>query len=453
MKSNSPVNIASMPLTWRHIYIEIVASLGQFIGTVLSTVVGVIIPMINIMRHHELSSMLQGVIGAVSLVGIALGAIVFGRLIDRFGYLLFFRLCPVIVLVAALVSVFVTSLPVLIISLFVIGVGIGGEYSLDSGYISELMPDRWRFLMVGIAKAASALGNIAAAAFCFWIVDAWREADVWPRLMWIIAFTAILMLIMRIWFYQSPQWLMERGKTAEAQKAVQSFLGKNVYIEPPKTAKPAPVQTVSFLTFCRKHFKQVIFSGIPWACEGLGVYGIGVFLPILVMSLGLEAADAGAPVMHVLSSVEITLWISCIILPGFLLGLFLINKVYGVKLEYTGFIGSAAALIILLLAYKFHWDKWISISAFMGFELFLNMGPHLMTYVLPPKIYPVEIRGQGTGIAASLGKIGAVLAVFFIPLLLDWGGVVLVLIVSAAVMLAGGIVTHLCGRQVLPPEK
>ena len=79
----------------------------------------------------------------------------------------------------------------------------------------------------------------------------------------------------------------------------------------------------------------------------------------------------------------------------------------------------------------------------MAFELFLNMGPHLVTFVLPPKVYPVATRGFGTGIAASLGKVGAVLGVFFIPVLLDIGGTSLVLIVSAVVMTVGALVTFL----------
>ncbi len=45
---------------------------------------------------------------------------------------------------------------------------------------------------------------------------------------------------------------------------------------------------------------------------------------------------------------------------------------------------------------------------------------------------------MGTGIAASIGKIGAVLGVFFIPI--QSGGADLVLIVSVAVMMAGGLV-------------
>ncbi|MDE6771435.1 MAG: MFS transporter, partial [Muribaculaceae bacterium] len=92
-------------------------------------------------------------------------------------------------------------------------------------------------------------------------------------------------------------------------------------------------------------------------------------------------------------------------------------------------------------SYKYNLGKWLSIGAFMSFELFLNIGPHLMTYVLPSKVYPVEDRGQGAGLAASIGKIGAVLGVFCIPLLLEYGGSTLVLAVSIAVMLLGGIIT------------
>lgn len=84
----------------------------------------------------------------------------------------------------------------------------------------------------------------------------------------------------------------------------------------------------------------------------------------------------------------------------------------------------------------------------MAFEFFLNMGPHLITYVLPPKVYPVAERGLGVGIAAAIGKIGAVLGVFLIPVLLEAGGAMLVLGVSAAVMALGAAVTYLFRRAV-----
>ena len=438
--------IQNAPLSWRHIRIVAVASLGQLIGTCLATIVSVIIPLYQIVSHPELSSAMQGLVGAMDLIGIMVGSTIIGKLSDKYGYLLFFRLCPLLICVASLIALMFPSIWVLIICLFMMGFGIGGEYSLDSDYISVLMPSKWEFRMVGSAKAASSLGNIIAAAVCFLVVKDWNSADLWPRLMWIMIAISGLMIVLRIRFWQSPAWLMANGKTSEAEKAVHNFLGDSVNIEPTQKMKPAAAKLtgdISTWTFIKNNWKNVIFTGIPWACEGLGVYGIGVFLPILVMALGLEPAQGNeSQLMHVASSVEITLWISCIILPGFVIGLFLIPKMNGAVQQTMGFFFSGISLIILLLAYHLHWQTWISILSFMAFELFLNIGPHLMTYVLPSKVYPVEIRGLGSGIAASLGKLGAVLGVFFIPLLLKAGGSSLVLIVSIIVMMVGAIVTY-----------
>lgn len=457
-----PFTINNAPLSWRHYFITGVASLGQLIGTGLATLVSVIIPLYQLMAHPELSSVMQGIVGAMDLIGIMVGSTILGSLSDKYGYLLFFRLCPLIICGASLVALFIPDIVVLIVCLFIMGFAIGGEYSLDSDYISELMPQKWRFIMVGSAKAASALGNIGVAAVCFLIVRNWTDASLWPRLLWIMVAISGLMFVLRIRFWESPKWLMEHGKIKQAEIDVKNFLGSDVTIDEPQSVinkegnqedikKESGDTKSSMGSFLKQDWKKIIFTGVPWACEGLGVYGIGVFLPILVMALGLEHASASeTAIRHVASSVEITLWISCIILPGFVLGLFLIKRVDGPRLQWIGFLLSAISLLILLLAYHNHWAKWVSIVSFMGFELFLNMGPHLMTYVLPSKVYPIDVRGVGTGIAASIGKIGAVLGVFFIPILLKAGGSSLVLIVSIIVMLVGGIITYLFNPERTP---
>lgn len=442
------VNIATMPMTWRHYKIVGIASLGQLIGTAVATIVGIIIPMLNIILHPELSGFMQGLIGAIDLAGICIGAVIFGRLSDKYGYLLFFRLCPLLIFVASTIAVFVNDVATLTVCLFFVGFGIGGEYSLDSDYVSELMPDRYKSLMVGITKAASAFGNIIAAAICFGLLMYWKDAEFWSRLMWIISIIAAVMFLLRIRFYQSPGWLISKGKYNEAREVVKKFLGNNVDItipQPQAAPAPAPTQKSNLFEFIGKNWRKVMLSGVPWACEGLGVYGIGVFLPILVMALGLEHNIPGqAAIYHVADSVKITLYISCIILPGFIFGLWLINKGRSITAIQTwGFLLCTISLGILMPAYSLHWNKWIAIGAFMGFEFFLNMGPHLITYVLPPRIYKVSERGQGVGLAAAVGKIGAVLAVFIIPILLDAGGAMLVLGVSAAVMAVGAIITFM----------
>ena len=449
--SGKTVDMDTMPLRWGHFRVLIVASLGQVAGAGLATLVGIILPMIQIFRHPELTSFQQGGIACTSLVGIMIGSMLFGEWSDKKGYLFFFRLCPLIILAASLFAFFGNDLVSLIIGLFFMGLGIGGGYSLDSDYISEIMPRRWRLFMVGVAKASSSVGNIVVAGICFFLLRAWDDPHMWNRLLLLIAALALVMFLCSLRFEQSPGWLIAHDRVAQAEQAVRYFLGKDVVIgEIRNKPKKKDTPQVSWSDLFRHgHVRKVVFSGIPWACEGVGVYGIGVFLPVLIMALGLESASE-SPFQRIIGSVEMTTWINLCILPGFVLGLLLVNRWYHVRTQTWGFILCAVGLAILLAAYELHLPVWLAVSGFMLFEVFLNAGPHLMTFIIPPQIYPVAERGAGTGLAAAFGKLGAVVGVLFIPMLLKWGGATLVLSVTIAVHLIGALVTAVIGREVLP---
>ncbi len=58
----------------------------------------------------------------------------------------------------------------------------------------------------------------------------------------------------------------------------------------------------------------------------------------------------------------------------------------------------------------------------------------------------MEDRGTGTGIAAMIGKVGAVTGVIIMPILLEAGGAKLVLIVSFFVMIAGAAISLIYGK-------
>ena len=97
-----------MPLRRGHFRVVAVASMGQLTGAALATLVGIILPMLQIVRNPSLSSLAQGLVGCTSLVGIMIGAMVFGAWSDRKGYLVFFRVCPLLVLAASLLVFFLS---------------------------------------------------------------------------------------------------------------------------------------------------------------------------------------------------------------------------------------------------------------------------------------------------------------------------------------------------------
>lgn len=450
--SQTIYKMADMPLRWGHFRVLIVSSMEQLIGAGLSTVAGIIIPMLKLLETQQgaepMNAFLQGVLGASGLIGISAGSAVIGNLSDKYGYLFYFRLCPILI---ALGSVFIWLCPevwALILGLFIIGIGVGGGYTLDTDYISEIMPDKWKLFMVGVAKATSSIGFFAVAGLCWWILADDKDVHIWNRLPLIIGALGVLTFILRIPFRQSPRWLMARGETEKAQKAAKYFLGNDVEVMPmPHKAAVKPVPWLDM--FKGENLKRVIFSGIPWACEGVGVYGVGVFLPVLVMALGLDFAHDNGGFSSIISSVELTTVINFFIVPGFILGLLLVRKRSHLKMLVRGFYLSGFGLALLLAAYLLHWPLAFSVIGFFIFEVALNAGPHLITFIIPAQIYSVGERGAGSGIAAMLGKIGAIIGVFMMPALLKVGGITLVLIACIAVSLLGGIISDVYGRKLM----
>ena len=191
------------------------------------------------------------------------------------------------------------------------GLGAGGEYSLDGDYISEIMPKRWGLFMVGVAKAACSVGNVLLAVFCFLFLLQHDTAYLWNKLVLIISGIALLMFLLRMHFAQSPGWLVSHGRIDEARASVRFFLGDDVDMGEKATRPPLinePKESIRILLNKQK-MPKIIFSGFPWACSGMGVYGIGIFLPILIMALGLEKTTM-SPLEHVIFSVKNTAYIS-----------------------------------------------------------------------------------------------------------------------------------------------
>lgn len=443
------LNMDTMPLRWGHIRILIIASAGQFFGGVLAILVGVIAPLIAITHHPGLSSWLQGFVFASGLIGIMIGSLFFGRLSDKYGYLFFFRLCPLLITGASLGIYFSHSITILTVCLLIIGFAIGGAYALDPSYVSEIMPKKWRRTMLGISKATSGLGNILMILVAWYVLRTSADPEVWNRLFLFLTLFAAFTFLARLWFVESPEWLALHGKVQEAEKNVRHFLGQDVYIGElaNKKDQASRPQASRRDIFARGNLKRVVLSGIPWGCEGMGVYGIGIFTPILLLALGLIPGGE-TPFERVVESLKFTFFINIFVLLGFIIGLTVVRRFSLIKTQTIGFFICAAGLLVTLLGYVYHAPLGVTLGGFLLFELALNAGPHLSTFELPSRIYTLQERASGEGIASALGKLGAIIATFIIPPLLSLGGGKLVLIVAIGILLAGGIVTLIVGPRV-----
>ena len=74
---------------------------------------------------------------------------------------------------------------------------------------------------------------------------------------------------------------------------------------------------------------------------------------------------------------------------------------------------------------------------------FIQFGPNMTTFVLPSEVFPVSMRTTGHGVAAGIGKLGAFVGVFLVPVLQDHIGLRGLLAVAGVSALLGVTVTTL----------
>lgn len=449
------VTMDAMPLRWGHLRVLIASSLGQITGAGMAAVVSVVIPLLHLADGGGLTPLRQALLASSSLVGIMAGSVVFGIWSDRAGYPRLFRLCPSIVAAASLTAFLCSSFGVLTAALFVAGLGIGGDYSMDGEYVSEIMPRRLRRLAVGIVKASSSAGTVAVSAVCLLLLRKYGVGGgMHHALFLLVLILAAATLLTRLRFAQSPAWLLAHGRQQEAEHAARYILGQDVQTGAAMREEIAMRGRRSGLReFLRGgNMRRILLSGVPWACEGMGVYGVGMFLPLILISTGI-VADGTGTAARIVESVGISVVAGVFGAAGFGAGLAAVRRVDGIRMQVLGFVVAAAGLELLPLARALHLHLWWGVAGFMLFELFINAGPHLVTFVLPSRIYSVSERGVGAGVAAAFGKAGAAAGVFVFPFLMHHGGAELAVAVTAAVMIAGAAVTFVLGRGALPQGK
>lgn len=405
-------------LSTKQCLILISSSMGQILGAALSSVVGVVLPLLQMNSDNPVSSSELSCVGASALLGITVGSALIGKVSTRFTPQIFLKIGPLIAAGAALCACFCESIPTLCAALSVVGFTVGGEYSLDSDTVSKYFRKNRRQFMVGVVKSSSSLGSIFGALAVFLLLKEMPFPETANKLFLVIAVPAFLTFLLRLYIPKPP-----RQQVRETE-----------------TERPAPRE--------KNQLERIVFCGIPWACEGACVYGVGIFLPTLLMTL-IPHETSALGISRILDSAELSVLVSSFMLPGFLIGLRLIGKHSSLRLQAGGFLIAAAGLIILCCADYFRLPGFVCLIGFMIFELALNAGPHLMTYILPGEVYPVYERSEGAGLAAAVGKLGAAASVVSIPFMLEKFGAQSVLLISSVLLLIGAAVTETFGRKLL----
>jgi len=284
---------------------------------------------------------------------------------------------------------------------FIMGLGVGGMLPITFALMAETIPARHRgWLMVLIG------GDVAGA----YIITSWLASTIgasnhfgW-RILWLLSLpTGVLLILLNRWIPESPRFLLQHGRDAEAREIMERYgavvvedTASDLEVEQNVKARWAQLFTGPFAGLSL----VVLLLGI-----GIGMvqFGFTQWIPSNLQKLGLKEVDS-FKVLRDSALIGFPLNFPIAYLYGFwgakrtiaLMAAITAAALFGFVLASTSSLvqnGEKTTLLYILLIVPI----W-GISSLTAIAV-----------AYASEVYPTRIRSRGTGLAAGATKFGGVL--------------------------------------------
>lgn len=418
--------------------IYFVAAIAAIAGLLFGYDEGVIaVASPSLERDFPMSPFEQGLMTAAVPLGALFGAIVAGRLTERFGRRGVLMMAAALFIAGALASAAVGSIQLLMFTRLMLGLAIGVAAVVAPLYIAETAPLKIRGAMVSTYQLAITVGIVLSyvTGLVLGIEGTWRV------MFGIGAIPGVVFLIGLAFLPESPRWLVLRHRETEATASLRRLRGPTANIE----AEIEDIRRVAAM-------EQRTTSGVsqllaPWVRPAL-IVGAGLYF--LQQLSGINAIIYYAPTIFAhagLSSestqVMATVGIGIVNLLVTIVAMTLIDRVGRRPLLVAGFVGTACSLALIAVASLLPglFPTWIVVAALVGYiaSFAISLGP--LPHVIMSEVFPLSVRGVGMGMASVSNWGFNFIVVFMFPILLGAVGLAGTFGLFAVVCLGGIVFT------------
>jgi MFS family permease len=394
-----------------------------------------------------------GFAGTSYLVGQVVGALVFGRLTDRWGRRKLFIVTLGIYLVASGIAGAAWTPWFLYLFRFIAGLGIGGEYTAINSAIDELIPAKYRGRVDIAVNGTYWAGAMLGAAGSFVLLN---HSLVPENLGWRLAFLlgpilGLVIIYLRRHIPESPRWMLTHGQAEEAERileGIEATVREQGHDLPPvdksKAMSVEPEQSVSFRRLVDVFFRQYpsrTLLGLSMMITQSFLYNAIFFTFAMVLRNFYGLSDSGAALYFFPFAI------------GNLLGPLLLGPLFDTigrrKLIFGTYM--LAGLILLASAILFRMGALSATTHTMFWcaSFFFASAGASSAYLTVSEIFPLEVRGQAISYFFAVAQVvGATGPLLFGSLVGDgtqrdplfWGYVL-----GSALMMLGGIIALICG--------
>lgn len=425
-----------LPLSKPHYALLLIGGLGYTFDGMDNAVIAFLLP--DVKEAFSLASAQLGLVASAAPFGFLFGAFLAGYVGDKVGRKKVMMYALALYALASLVAAVSWNFEVFLIMRILAGLGAGAESAIIAPFLSEFVPSHRRGWFLGALAGFFSFGFVGAALIGRFVVPAFPEGWRWAQ---VITFLPVVLLLWwRRALPESPRFLMNQGKHAEAEKVVVSFeervlasTGKELpAVDPNHPDEPEPEKfslgkALKFL-WGPQMWRITSVTWLIWFVITFSYYGFFSWIPTLLISKGLT----------VTTSFTFALYIYIAQIPGYFSAAWVNEKLDRKYTIAIYLIGSAISAFWLSAMTD---PGWIT-AAGIALSFFLN-GTYAGVYAYTPEVFPTWLRATGTGLSSSFGRIGSITAPLLIGIFATQWGFVGVFGMTTAVLAVGVLCTLL----------
>ncbi len=410
-----------LPVTRSAWILVLLISLGGFFEIYDLVFTGYIAPgmvksgLLSTTTAHFFGSQGIGAFIAATFAGLFVGTFFLGFLPDKYGRRAIFTVSLLWYSVGSAIMACQTSSEGLLLWRFLTGIGVGIEIVTIDSYITEIVPQHMRGRAMALNQAAMFMAAPSAAILSWWLVplspygiDGWR---------WVVAIGSVGAVL--VWFIrrsvpESPRWLAQKGRFAEAEAAMQGIeAGAQADSGKPLPA-PQPVveerreERASYRELWQQPYRSrflmlVVFNFF----QAIAYYGFANWVPTLLIAQGITVTKS--------------LMYSFIIAFASPIGPMLVMTVADKIQRKWLIVGAAGAVVVFGIAFSQMKDPMP--LTVLGILISLCGSMISVNYhAYQTELFPTRIRCLAVGVVYSSSRVGAMLSGFLIAFFLrDFG--------------------------------
>ena len=428
-----------VPLNREHWTLVVVLVVALAIDVMKPATLGFVMP--GMSAEYRITKPTASTLALVALIGTTVGSVIWGRLADVFGRRAGILLSALMFIGTAICGA-MPSFGWNLVMCFLMGASAGGLLPIAFTLMAETVPAAHRgWLLVALGGFGTAAGYLAAAGSATLLEPLFS----W-RVLWLLNLpTGIVILFLNRYIPESPRFLSNAGLESQARSVLAKFAGRHaadaVEVDDPRhpgaPVLDAPPKSMGFRQLMRGRHASISWGlatcGLAW---GLVNFGFVLWLPVNLTSLGVDPKAASALLARS----------ALLAVPGIAVVVWLYHRWSSFR-SLVLFIALTAVALLAFAAIAFAHlqSQAITVTATAALLVSSN-GVIAMLIPYAAEIYPVHLRGTGSGLIAAASKFGGILGAG-LGVLGFFGNFMLSALLIAVPMLVSGVMLWRSGIE------